>query len=178
MGYGSEAASSVGGAASNAGNLSLMSDVGSSAGSAANGLSLMDGASLSTGDAIANASGGSSATSSVGGSVNSLPGGSNMSLMNGGSLADGTLNTNGASNFGDTIKGWFKDYAAGGEQDFGQALDNAGFNMKTAGYIGKKIPTGGAPAMPQMNIPQGQTAGTTTDPMEHFRKRRMQYGGY
>ena len=172
MGYGSEAASSVasgaGDAISSAGggafNAMQAADTAQFAGNMASGADTMS--------AISNASGGTAANAPVGGSMASIGASSEIgpTAANAQQLPQAGMM--------DTVKGWFKDYAAGGEQDFGQALDNAGFNMKTAGYIGKKIPTGGAPAMPQMNIPQGQAAGTTTDPMEHFRKRRMQYGGY
>lgn len=205
MGYGSEAAS-AGSAVSSAGAVSnavngastvgtTASSIGATGGGAFNAMQAADSANYmssigSTSDAVANASGGTAATSSVGGSMQSL--GVDSSTASGPSIGPttqaATAVNNGAhpvdvgvqnpwyARAGQMLRRGIGDYAEGGRQDLPTAYDNMGFNMKTAGYLGSKIPTsGGAPPMAPMQV-NNSFSTNQQDPLAEFKQRRQRMG--
>lgn len=172
-------AGSMAGAGGGAFNAMQAADTAQFASNASTGADTMAG--------ISNASGGTAASAPVGGSLNSIgvestpnfgpTNAASNNMANGMSAEDSGVGMGLTDRLIQTIRKGASDYARGGEQNLGEAWDNAGFNMKTAGYLGKKMPSGGAPSMPAMSIPQGQS-GTQGDPMQQFRRRQQMYRGY
>jgi hypothetical protein len=201
MGYGSEAATagsatSSAGAVGNAVNgANTASSIGSAGGGAFNAMQAADSANYmssigSTSDAIANGSGGTAATSAVGGSMQSLGVDSSTAsgpaigpttsaataVNNGANPVDAGVQNPWYASAGQMLRRGISDYAEGGKQDLLTAYDNMGFNMKTAGYLGSKIPTsGGAPPMAPMQI-NNSFSTNQQDPLAEFKQRRQRMG--